>query len=136
MRIVLLGATGFVGSVILKRSTGGTQSRKARSTTTQASGGGIYAAVFNVAELRCILPLALLATSACMKNSTEGSTLTITPRRMQRVGAVDERYQSYNVEMLEVTGGRFWRPYSPSLRRFSNNPHRPQKRPRAIHPQG
>ena len=25
---------------------------------------------------------------------------------------VDERFQSYNVEMLEVTGGKFWKPYS------------------------
>jgi hypothetical protein len=34
---------------------------------------------------------------------------------MARVGEVDERYQSYNVEMLEVTGGRFWKPYGPEL---------------------
>lgn len=34
---------------------------------------------------------------------------------MPRVGEVDERYQSYNVEMLEVTGGRFWAPYGPEL---------------------
>ena len=31
---------------------------------------------------------------------------------MQRIGTVDERFQSYNVEMLEVTGGKFWKPYS------------------------
>lgn len=30
---------------------------------------------------------------------------------MPRIGTVSERYQSYNVEMLEVTGGRFWKPY-------------------------
>ena len=30
---------------------------------------------------------------------------------MSKIGTVDERYQSYNVEMLEVTGGRFWAPY-------------------------
>lgn len=30
---------------------------------------------------------------------------------MKRVGQIDERYQSYNIEMLEVTGGRFWKPY-------------------------
>jgi len=30
---------------------------------------------------------------------------------MPRVGTIDERYQSYNIEMLEVTGGRFWAPY-------------------------
>ena len=30
---------------------------------------------------------------------------------MTRVGTVDERFQSYNIEMVEVTGGRFWKPY-------------------------
>jgi heparanase 1 len=40
---------------------------------------------------------------------------TLLPDRMARIGTVDERYQSYNVEMLEVTGGRFWRPFSPEL---------------------
>jgi hypothetical protein len=33
------------------------------------------------------------------------------PATMKAVGRVDERYQSYNIEMLEVTGGRFWKPY-------------------------
>src|SRR3954463_12211553 len=39
------------------------------------------------------------------------STLSLAPTMMARVGTVDDRYQSYNVEMLEVTGGRFWKPY-------------------------
>jgi hypothetical protein len=30
---------------------------------------------------------------------------------MARVGTIDDRFQSHNVEMLEVTGGRFWKPY-------------------------
>jgi hypothetical protein len=30
---------------------------------------------------------------------------------MPAVGKVEVRFQSYNVEMLEVTGGRFWKPY-------------------------
>ena len=30
---------------------------------------------------------------------------------MTRLGTIDERYQSYNIEMLEVTGGMFWKPY-------------------------
>lgn len=30
---------------------------------------------------------------------------------LPKIGTVDERYQSYNVEMVEVTGGRFWAPY-------------------------
>jgi hypothetical protein len=35
----------------------------------------------------------------------------VAPAAMQRIGTVDERFQSFNVEMLEVTGGRFWAPY-------------------------
>ena len=31
---------------------------------------------------------------------------------MPRIGTVDERFQSYNIEMVEVTGGRFWKPYA------------------------
>jgi hypothetical protein len=30
---------------------------------------------------------------------------------MRKIGTVDERFQSYNVEMVEVIGGRFWKPY-------------------------
>src|SRR5258708_36970060 len=37
--------------------------------------------------------------------------LSVTPGAMDRIGTVDDRYQSYNIEMLEVTGGRFWKPY-------------------------
>jgi hypothetical protein len=37
----------------------------------------------------------------------------ITPASMARIATIDERFQSYNVEMVEVTGGRFWKPYGP-----------------------
>jgi hypothetical protein len=30
---------------------------------------------------------------------------------MPRIGTIDDRFQSYNIEMMEVTGGRFWKPY-------------------------
>lgn len=40
-----------------------------------------------------------------------GSPVTIAPAKMPRVGTLDERFQSFNVEMLEVTGGNFWKPY-------------------------
>src|ERR1700739_882555 len=36
---------------------------------------------------------------------------TITPSGLPRIGTVDERFQSYNIEMAEITGGKFWRPY-------------------------
>jgi hypothetical protein len=35
----------------------------------------------------------------------------IAPASLARTGSIDERFQSYNVEMVEVTGGRFWKPY-------------------------
>ena len=34
------------------------------------------------------------------------------PHGMKKVAKVDARFQSYNVEMVEVIGGRFWKPYS------------------------
>jgi heparanase 1 len=36
---------------------------------------------------------------------------TISPSSLPRIGTIDERFQSYNIEMVEITGGRFWRPY-------------------------
>ena len=39
------------------------------------------------------------------------SPVSVSPPTMPRVGTVDERFQSFNIEMLEVTGGRFWAPY-------------------------
>ena len=30
---------------------------------------------------------------------------------LTKLSEIDDRYQSYNVEMVEVTGGRFWAPY-------------------------
>jgi hypothetical protein len=37
--------------------------------------------------------------------------VVISPATMSRVATVDQRYQSYNVEMAEVIGGNFWKPY-------------------------
>lgn len=39
------------------------------------------------------------------------SPAVVAPQKMPKVGTVDERFQSFNIEMLEVTGGRFWAPY-------------------------
>jgi heparanase len=38
-------------------------------------------------------------------------TPAINPSHLPHIGTVDERFQSYNIEMVEITGGRFWRPY-------------------------
>jgi heparanase 1 len=42
---------------------------------------------------------------------TSSSAGGIAPENMPRIGTVDDRFQSYNIEMVEVTGGRFWKPY-------------------------
>ena len=71
------------------------------------------------------LSLLGLVTVACRPAANEPSKVAtdqsptssnaLAPANMARVGTVDERYQSYNVEMLEVTGGKFWKPYGPEL---------------------
>lgn len=40
----------------------------------------------------------------------------IDPKSFSVVGEVEERYQSYNVEMAEVTGGTFWKPFTEAQR--------------------
>jgi hypothetical protein len=53
--------------------------------------------------LACALPIE----SACCGALPDA----ITPSAMPRIGTVDTRFQSYNIEMVEITGGRFWKPY-------------------------
>lgn len=50
---------------------------------------------------------ALIALGGASKAPSDSLDLAHLPK----VATVDERYQSYNVEMVEVTGGRFWAPY-------------------------
>jgi hypothetical protein len=65
-----------------------------------------------------LLTIILLASglTACnpgdgTSNSTDNGTIRINPKEMVHIATVDERYQSYNVEMAEVIGGNFWKPY-------------------------
>ena len=56
-----------------------------------------------------MLASACLAAPACC--GALADTPAIAPSNIPRIGAVDERFQSYNIEMIEVTGGNFWKPY-------------------------
>src|SRR5256885_3162165 len=49
---------------------------------------------------------------ACPNAKLMAQGIVVDPGKMPAIGRVDERFQSYNVEMVEVTGGRFWKPYS------------------------
>jgi Glycosyl hydrolase family 79, N-terminal domain len=49
----------------------------------------------------------LIAASAALADGP-----SIDPANLPLISTVDERFQSYNIEMVEVTGGQFWRPYA------------------------
>jgi hypothetical protein len=55
---------------------------------------------------------ALYVALACAPTLADGPS--IDPEKLPLIGTVDARFQSYNIEMVEVTGGRFWRPYGQS----------------------
>ena len=49
--------------------------------------------------------MTVLGVAGCKRGARETTNVALGVSQMARVGAIDERYQSYNVEMLEVTGG-------------------------------
>ncbi len=40
-------------------------------------------------------------------------TIDLNPNRLKPTRKTDERLVSYNIEMTEVTGGAFWKAYTP-----------------------
>ena len=57
------------------------------------------------------LAAALAAPGGAFGARTMSHPVRLNPAALPQVGEVDAHYQSYNIEMLEVTGGNFWRPY-------------------------
>ena len=53
-----------------------------------------------------------MAGAGCAVSFAQTQAIAVTPGAMARVGSVSDRFQSYNIEAVEVTGGRFWRPYA------------------------
>ena len=67
----------------------------------------------NILALMCSF-IGLAACSSGDGNATgnaDSSAIQINLKALKHIGSVDERYQSYNVEMVEVAGGEFWKPY-------------------------
>ena len=58
--------------------------------------------------------IAIAALTRSPNAAAQAPTLSVDPSRLPRLGTIDARFQSYNVEMVEVTGGRFWKPYGAS----------------------
>src|SRR6202047_1585851 len=62
--------------------------------------------------LRTFVIAALCAVSVVfLTTRLTGQVVSIDVGKMPSIGTVDERFQSYNIEMVEVIGGRFWKPY-------------------------
>jgi hypothetical protein len=61
-----------------------------------------------------VISAALLVAALAREACAGGQPLM--PATMPAIGTVDPRFQSYNVEMVEVTGGRFWKPYPRKMR--------------------
>ena len=62
---------------------------------------------------------ALLALSA----AAPARQASLDLEKLPRLGEVSDRYQAYNIEMVEVTGGRFWAPYGgPADERYRQRP--------------
>src|ERR1700687_4478797 len=65
--------------------------------------------------LRTFVTAALCAVAVVFPTTRlAGQVVSLDPAKMARIGTVDERFQSYNIEMVEVIGGRFWKPYASS----------------------
>jgi heparanase 1 len=52
-----------------------------------------------------------LASTLLVASALAETAPTFEPSSLPRIGGVDARFQSYNIEMIEITGGRFWKPY-------------------------
>jgi hypothetical protein len=62
-------------------------------------------------EFLATAALAVVGVTASAPPLFGADPMAIAPAKMPRIGTVDARFQSFNVEMVEVTGGRFWAPY-------------------------
>lgn len=60
-----------------------------------------------------IIRKALLAAAALivLSGAASAPAPALNLGHLAKLGTVDVRYQGYNIEMVEVTGGRFWAPY-------------------------
>ena len=59
----------------------------------------------------CCSIVAVVVVFASLPLQVQAQAVSLDPAKLPRVGTVDERFASYNIEMAEVTGGNFWKPY-------------------------
>src|SRR5690348_3755908 len=54
----------------------------------------------------------VLVAAALYAVPANAQSIAVAPETMPSIATIDPRYQSYNVEMAEVVGGTFWKPYA------------------------
>jgi heparanase 1 len=59
----------------------------------------------------CYGLIAVVLVLASVRLQVRAQEISLDPAKMPRIGNIDERFLSYNIEMAEVTGGKFWKPY-------------------------
>lgn len=62
--------------------------------------------------LVAVAALIIFGVATCFAAPPANPPSSIKPGKLPRIGAINKRFQSYNIEMVEVTGGRFWKPYA------------------------
>jgi heparanase len=77
--------------------------------------------------------LAAMIAAAFAVPAQQKDAVRLDPGKMRKTGSVDPRFVSYNVEMVEVTGGRFWKPYKSAA---GQTPASPATAPHADQPVG
>lgn len=74
-------------------------------------------------NVRFLPGLMLIALSACTIQSEVPAATSLDWSGARQIASVDPLYLSFNVEMVEVTGGRFWAPYDdPSQQLYAYRP--------------
>ncbi len=58
--------------------------------------------------------MAFLGVAMGFTNPARAESVSVAPATLPVIATVDERYLSYNVEMAEIIGGKFWKPYDGS----------------------
>lgn len=61
---------------------------------------------------RVLLSVGMLLGSTSGLIASEAVPFHLDTRRLSEAARVDPRFQSYNIEMAEIVGGRFWAPYA------------------------
>ncbi len=65
----------------------------------------------SISEARNLVLVTMTALLPMLVASSAHAQTALQPRTMPQIGKVDQRFVSFNIEAVEVAGGRFWKPF-------------------------